>query len=108
MTRMTPLRRMILQFSQSFLTDALTFMFLNSICFRKNSPLRQVEGRQLQFYFLSGSCAKRRSRSTGHKSEKPMPICKLDLVRSVRNGQFPLQVRVVLLQVREGVISLVG
>jgi hypothetical protein len=28
MTRMTPLRRMILQFSQSFLTDARTFMFL--------------------------------------------------------------------------------
>jgi len=26
-TRMTPLRRMILQFSQSFLTDARTFIF---------------------------------------------------------------------------------
>jgi hypothetical protein len=29
MTRMTPLRRMILQFSQSFLTDARTFICLS-------------------------------------------------------------------------------
>src|SRR5215207_9604513 len=30
MTRMTPLRRIILQFSQSFLTDARTFIFNSS------------------------------------------------------------------------------
>jgi hypothetical protein len=33
MTRMTPLRLMILQFSQSFLTDARTFICLNRFRF---------------------------------------------------------------------------
>jgi hypothetical protein len=49
---MTPLRFTILQFSQSFLTDARTFI-LNLIRFDNDSPLRQIAGRHLQFHFVS-------------------------------------------------------
>ena len=53
MTRITPLRLMILQFSQSFLTDARTFMFQ---IFRRSlnqNPARgHVERRQFQSHFI--------------------------------------------------------
>jgi len=47
MTRMTPLRRTTLQFSQSFLTDARTFISAR-FAFNYNSPPGEVVGRQAQ------------------------------------------------------------
>ncbi len=47
MTRMTPLRRTILQCSQSFLTDARTFIFLFSIY---DAAPRHVVGRHFHFH----------------------------------------------------------
>ena len=41
-TRTTRLRRTILQFRQTFLTDAITFMFLPSLrCYRTGKPPRK-------------------------------------------------------------------
>src|SRR6266540_6076436 len=54
MTRMTPLRLTILQFSQSFFTDARTFMF-KFFCrsLAHDAPLRHVEGRHLKSHFVA-------------------------------------------------------
>ena len=53
MTRMTPLRLMILQFSQSFFTDARTFI-LNLFRFDNDPALRQIVRRHFQRYFVAG------------------------------------------------------
>ena len=49
-TRMTPLRRIILQFSQSFFTDARTFIFLNRLWLDNDAAFRQIVRRHFQFY----------------------------------------------------------
>lgn len=51
MTRITPLRLMILQFSHSFLTDARTF--INSILSQQNPPFGKIKGRHFDRYFVT-------------------------------------------------------
>src|ERR1051326_7357678 len=86
MTRMTPLRLMILQFSQSFLTDARTFIILNRFRFQNDAALGQITGCQFEPDFISGIRRETQARFAGHKPQKPMPIRKLHTIRLVRQN----------------------
>src|SRR4051812_14180851 len=76
---MTPLRRMILQFSHSFLTDARTF--INSILFtvQNDSTFGKVEWRHFQRHFLSGCKLGRTRLFPSNEAQHPMAIWQLDL-----------------------------
>jgi len=79
MTRMTPLRRTILQCSQSFFTDARTFIFFEILSlasfFRNDSALRKVKGRNFNLQLTAqadpGQQTRLPARSMG---QQPMPI----------------------------------
>ena len=74
MTRITPLRRTILQCSQSFLTDARTFIF-KSFRFDNNAPFDKSNGDISNLTSSPGaSGAKLNLRLPGQKRQQPMPV----------------------------------
>lgn len=111
-TRMTPLRFIILQFSQSFLTDARTFIFSifyvptaaagvpessdsattasrqsNRLHVHNDTARRQVVRRQFQPNFLTQrEAGSPRTRSAAHKTQQPVPIGQFDTIPAVRQN----------------------
>src|ERR1041385_1687658 len=111
MTRMTPLRRITLQFSQSFFTDARTFIFNwiedwwtiglmdrqsarnpfiqppihpALLRFHYDPPFRQIVGRQLQFHPVPGPRRETRFRAARRVSPEGVAVRQLhpiDLLR---------------------------
>ena len=76
MTRITPLRLMILQFSQSFLTDARTFMFQIFRRSLNHYPAHgHVERRQFQSHFVpDGNCRRLRPLPAGRVRHEAVAI----------------------------------
>ena len=86
---MTPLRRMILQFSQSFLTDARTFILF---LFQDYSSLRKIEGRHFQFHSVARFQPSRfRPLPARDMPQQPMAIHELDLkeLRLPQHSDYP-------------------
>jgi len=84
---MTPLRRIILQFSHSFLTDALTFINLFGLRFYNNAAFRQIVRRQFQIHFVSRDEAKTAGFGfAGGKGQKPVTILQLNPIGLIGHG----------------------
>jgi hypothetical protein len=83
---MTPLRRTILQFSQSFLTDARTFIILlKQFFFDEDAAFGQITGRQFQLHFVPDvDSGQIEPRLASDKTQQPVPIGKFHPIRFVR------------------------
>ena len=87
MTRITPLRFTILQFSQSFFTDARTFIKL--FVFYYDEALRQVVRRHLNIHHVSQRHPlEAQTPSARHMRQQPVPIYQFNPIKHVRQNLY--------------------
>ena len=99
---MMPLRLTTLQFSQSFFTDALTFI-LNYFCLNHYLPHAQVVRRQLQFHRVTGlQAGKNLFFPPAHKRRQAVAVFQLrakdlteaqlsQIVHAIQDGKYVIE-----------------